>query len=120
MYIINFLCYFVLNISFSNQILPPTDGRFFYSDIYNGEEYGSLYVEALYGRERCAIDAPDICWGKPKKMKLSISTSESQIGLWTKRCPEKYCNVIPKENYWNPSGTGCVYFSYNAKSDTIK
>ena len=55
---------------------PPTAGKFFYSDLMSAEDYGSLYIEGMYGKKRvCAPD--ENCKDLRTKMALSISTSES-------------------------------------------
>ena len=39
-----FIISFVLSMD-----LPPTNGNFFYSDLRSGDEYGTVFIEAMYG-----------------------------------------------------------------------
>lgn len=79
-------------------------------------DYGSLYVEAMYGKV-CAPD--ENCLSKGNIMSLAITTTESQIGLFRNNCPSSDCNVVPKENKWK-ADSECVELTNEFKSDSIK
>lgn len=55
--------------------MPPTTGKFFYTDFLSEGIHGVHYIDFLIGNK------------SREYHKFSVSTSEHEIGVYTTRCP---------------------------------
>ena len=61
--------------------MPPSTGKFFYTDFMSEDVHGVHYIDFLIGNK------------SREYHKLSVSTSEHEVGIYTTQCPLSYCNV---------------------------
>jgi len=84
--------------------MPPTTGKFFYTDFLAEGVHGVHYIDLLIGDK------------KREYHKFSVSTSEREIGIYTTKCPLSQCNVT---NRWNPENSDSVIETTTFDSDAV-
>lgn len=74
-----------ISIVFSATTLPPTGGKFFYSDLREGEIYGMHYIDLLVGSDN-------------KHFQVVAASDMYNVGLISVKCSMAVCYVGDKYN----------------------